>query len=93
MIDLVESNLDALWLIVGNALAISLYAHRVALLFIEVDDSTRYDNLRLRNDLILTGLNTVTWSSVVLNTLKLQALVHAHYRLLVVNLISQFLAV
>ena len=47
MIDLVESNLHALWLIVGNALTISLDAHRVALLFIEVDDSTRYDNLRL----------------------------------------------
>ena len=94
MVDLIESNLHALrLLVVGRALMASFDANRVALLFIEVDYSARYDDLRLRNDLVFACLDPVTWSSVVLNMLVLQALVHTHHGLLVVNLISQFLAI
>jgi len=94
MIDLIESNLHALGLlVVDGALMTSFDANRVALLFIEVDNSARYDDLGLGNDLVFTRLDSVTWSSVVLNMLVLKALVHAHYGLLVVNLISQFLAI
>jgi len=94
MIDLIESNLHTLGLlVVDGALMTSFDANRVALLFIEVDNSARYDDLGLGNDLVFTRLDSVTWSSVVLNMLVLKALVHAHYGLLVVNLISQFLAI
>ena len=48
MIDLIESNLHALrLLVVDRAVMASFDADRVALLFIEVDYSARYDDLRL----------------------------------------------
>ena len=93
VINLVKSNLHTLWIGgVDGALMASFDADGVSLLFIEVDNTARDDDLRLGNDLV-TCLDSVAWSSVMLNMLVLQALVHAHYRLLVVNLISQFLAI